>query len=67
MTERDRYSIPYFYNPPFDAVIQPIEELCEDGPRYRPFTWREFIQARIDDNFADPGVEDTQVSHFRIA
>ncbi len=67
MTQRDRYSIPYFYNPPFDAVIRPIDELCEDGPRYRPFTWREFIQARIDDNFADPGVEDTQVSHFRIA
>lgn len=67
MTERDRYSIPYFYNPPFDAVIQPIEELCEDGPRYRPFTWREFIQARIDDNFADLGVEDTQASQFRIA
>ncbi len=67
MTRRDRYSIPYFYNPPFDAVIRPIDELCEAGPRYRPFTWREFIQARIDDNFADPGVEDTQVSHFRIA
>ena len=67
MTRRDRYSIPYFFNPPFDAVIRPIDEICEDGPRYRPFTWREFIQARIDDNFADPGVDDTQASHFRIA
>lgn len=67
MTRRDRYSIPYFYNPPFDAVIRPIDELCEDGPRYRPFTWREFMQARIDDNFADLGAEDTQASHFRIA
>jgi isopenicillin N synthase-like dioxygenase len=66
MTERERYSIPYFYNPPIDALIQPIAELCEDGPGYRPFTWREFIQARIDDNFADLGQDDTQAAHFRI-
>jgi hypothetical protein len=31
-----------------------------------PFTWREFIQARIDDNFADLGQDDTQAAHFRI-
>jgi isopenicillin N synthase-like dioxygenase len=67
MTDRSRYSIPYFYNPDVDAVIEPVEALCEGPPRYRPFTWREFIQARIDDNYTDLGVEDTQASHFRIA
>ncbi len=67
MTKRGRYSIPYFYNPELDAVIEPISELGEEGPRYRPFTWREFIQARVDDNYADLGAEDTQASHFRIA
>lgn len=67
MTERERYSIPYFYNPALDAIIEPIEELCDEGPRYRPFTWREFIQARIDDNYADLGQDDTQAAHFRIA
>lgn len=65
-----RYSIPYFYNPAIDAVIEPINELLEGPARYRPFTWREFIQARIDDNYAgnytDDGAEDTQASHFRI-
>jgi isopenicillin N synthase-like dioxygenase len=66
MTNAARYSIPYFYNPPIDAVIEPIEQLCATGPCYRPFTWREFIQARIDDNYADLGAEDTQASHFRI-
>jgi isopenicillin N synthase-like dioxygenase len=67
MTGQGRYSIPYFYNPAIDAVIEPIAELSGEGPRYRPFTWREFIQARIDDNYVDLGAEDTQASHFRIA
>lgn len=70
MTKSSRYSIPYFYNPPIDATIRPIEELLEQPAHYRPFTWREFIQARIDDNhanYAELGVEDTQASHFRIA
>lgn len=66
MTDRDRYSIPYFYNPPIDAVIEPIGELCDGPPHYRAFSWREFIQARIDDNFEDLGADDTQASHYRI-
>ena len=34
--------------------------------RKKTVTWREFIQARIDDNFTDLGAEDTQASPFRI-
>ena len=67
MKKSGRYSIPFFYNPSLETVIEPIAELCEEEPRYRPFTWREFIQARVDDNFADLGEEDAQASHFRIA
>ena len=66
ITTASRYSIPYFYNPAYSQVIQPIQELGGDEPRYRPFTWKEFIQARVDDNFSDLGTEDTQASHFRI-
>ncbi len=66
MTRRARYSIPYFYNPQVDATIEPIAELAGGRPHYRPFTWREFIQARIDDNYADLGADDTQAMHFRI-
>ncbi len=67
ITTQSRYSIPYFYNPAYTQIIQPIEGLDAEEPRYRPFTWKEFIQARVDDNFADLGSEDTQSSHFRIA
>lgn len=67
MTKQARYSIPYFYNPVVDSVISPIAALREGPPRYRDFTWREFMRARIDDNYADLGAEDTQVDHYRVA
>jgi isopenicillin N synthase-like dioxygenase len=66
MTSRSRYSIPFFSNPPRDCVIEPIESLAVDGPRYRSFTWREFIKGRADDNFADYGVDDIQIGNFSI-
>ena len=66
MTDRDRYSIPFFYNPEVDAVIEPIAQLSSEGPAYRPYTWREFIVSRMNDNYADLGAADTQISHFRI-
>ena len=66
MTTQSRYSIPFFSNPPRQCVIEPIPELAGDGPRYRSFTWKEFIRGRAEDNFADYGVDDIQISHFAI-
>ncbi len=66
MTEKSRYSIPFFSNPPRDCMIAPIDSLAADQPYYRPFGWREFIKGRADDNFADYGVDDIQISNFRI-
>lgn len=67
MTGSDRLSIPYFSNPPRDAAIAPIDELAEGHPRYRPFSFREFIDARGADNYADAGAADAQISDHRIA
>jgi isopenicillin N synthase-like dioxygenase len=67
MTDSDRYSIPFFLHPSFDAVIEPIPELCEGAPRYRPFTWREFGIGRANDNYADLGTDDIQISNSRVA
>jgi isopenicillin N synthase-like dioxygenase len=66
MTTSRRFSIPYFLNPPRDSVIAPVPELCADGVRYRPFAWREFMDARAYDNFVDTGAEDAQVTDFRV-
>ena len=66
MTSSDRISIPYFLHPSRDAVIEPIAELVEEHPRYRPFEWRAFMRARTDDNYADLGTDDTQISDYLI-
>ena len=66
MTKQRRFSIPYFANPPRPSIIEPLPELSADGPRYRPFAWREFMAARAYDNFADVGAEDTQVTDYKI-
>ena len=62
--QRSRYSIPFFYQPIAGAVIEPLDQKAP--PRYRAFSWRDFIQARVDDNYTDLGADDTQVDHFRI-
>lgn len=62
-----RYSTPYFYNPKSDAVLAPIASLTNEPPHFRPFTWREYIKGRVDDNFTDLGVDDIQIDRFRIA
>ena len=66
MHARRRFSIPYFSNPARDAVIAPLPALSTQGQRYRAVSWREFIQARVDDNYADAGAEDTQLADFRV-
>jgi hypothetical protein len=43
-----------------------LPELAQAGAHYRAVSWREFIQARVNDNFEDAGAEDTQMADFRI-
>lgn len=66
MTTSTRMSIPYFFNPPNDCVVAPIPDVSGGAPRYRPFSFRDFIAARGADNYADLGADDTQISDFRI-
>ena len=66
MGAEKRYSTPYFFSPHRDAVLEPLAELSADSPRYRSFTWQEYIKGRIDDNYTDLGEDDIQISHFRL-
>jgi len=47
--------------------LAPITHLTQEPPHFRPFTWREYIRGRVDDNFTDLGVDDIQIDRFRIA
>ena len=42
-----------------------LEQILDKDPKYIPFTWKEYIQGRVDDNYTDLGEEDIQISRFR--
>ena len=65
-TSEPRYSTPYFYNPTSDSIIEPLPIISDSKPRYQAFTWKEYIQGRIDDNYKDLGQDDIQISNFKI-
>lgn len=69
MTERRRYSIPFFSNPPRDTILAPLPAVLHqsnEAARYRSFTWRDYIGGRMTDNFADYGADDIQIARFRV-
>ncbi|MBJ90639.1 MAG: hypothetical protein CMO98_12370 [Woeseia sp.] len=67
MEERDRYSIPFFFNPSAGAEITPhVSLVTEEHPaHYRTVKWSEFRGKRTDGDYADYGAE-VQVSQYRI-
>lgn len=66
MSASTRMSIPFFLNPKPGTVLSPIEAL--DGkPRYRPFSWQDFMAARNEDNFSDADRPDVSISEFLIS
>ena len=65
-TSEPRYSTPFFYNPTSDSIIEPLSIISAAKPHYRAFTWKEYIQGRIDDNYKDLGQDDIQISNFKI-
>ena len=64
-TERERYSIPFFFNPSYDTDYAPLETVIGDGPKYRTINWGEFRRLRADGDYADYGKE-VQIEDFRI-
>ncbi|MDX1412194.1 MAG: 2OG-Fe(II) oxygenase family protein, partial [Nitrospirales bacterium] len=64
---RDRYSLPFFLNPSYEAEYSPLPELTNESspPRYRTINWGEFRWNRQQGDFADYGSEN-QISDYRI-
>ena len=48
-------------------MLEPLPTLAGDDAKYHAFTWKDFIQARMNDNYADLGADDTQISNYLIA
>ena len=65
--DRERYSLPFFFNPVQEAVYAPLAALTNEQspPRYRSITWGEFRWKRQQGDYADYGAEN-QISDYRI-
>ena len=66
MEERERYSIPFFFNPAADCRVKPLPSVVSEASpaRYREIEWREFRGLRTDGDYADYGTE-VQISQYR--
>jgi isopenicillin N synthase-like dioxygenase len=66
MVDVDRYSIPFFFNPTYAAVVSPLPTATapHKAAAYSPIRWSEFRRARADGDFGDFGRE-VQISDFR--
>jgi isopenicillin N synthase-like dioxygenase len=64
MSSIDRYSFPFFYNPAYGAVVEPLE--CAKTPiLYQGIDWGEFRRKRADGDYANVGKE-VQISDYRV-
>ncbi|AES90247.1 putative oxoglutarate/iron-dependent dioxygenase, non-heme dioxygenase domain-containing protein [Medicago truncatula] len=67
-TEKERFSIPFFLFPGYDAEVKPFEELInEQNPsKYRPYKWGKFLVHRKDSNIKKQDVENLQIYHYKL-
>ncbi|KAK3412439.1 hypothetical protein EUGRSUZ_I01189 [Eucalyptus grandis] len=67
-SKKERFSIPFFFNPSHHTMVQPLKELTDEHkpPKYRPYSWGKFLVTRIGGNFKKLDVENLQIYHFRI-
>ena len=66
MDTRERYSIPFFFNPASNCKVSPLPSVFDEHnpSRYRPIEWGSFRGQRSDGDYADYGTE-VQISQYR--
>ncbi|XP_038705453.1 protein DMR6-LIKE OXYGENASE 1-like [Tripterygium wilfordii] len=67
-SEKERFSIPFFFGPAHYTMVKPLEELTskENPAKYREYSWGKFLVNRKDSNFKKRSVANIQISDFRI-
>jgi isopenicillin N synthase-like dioxygenase len=65
--DRDRYSLPYFFNPRYSCNYAPIPGLVtgQEPPHYSPINWGRFRRERQLGDYGDYGKE-IQIADFRL-
>ena len=64
---KERFSMPYFFNPASYTMVEPVEELVSEGnpPRYNAYNWGDFFSTRKNSNYRKLDVENIQIAHFK--
>ncbi|TKY69168.1 Hyoscyamine 6-dioxygenase [Spatholobus suberectus] len=67
-TQRERFSIPFFFFPAHHVMVKPAEELVnEQNPaRYREYNFGKFLANRTHADFKKRDMENLQIHHFKI-
>ncbi|CAK8577563.1 unnamed protein product [Lathyrus sativus] len=66
--EKERFSIPFFFNPGHDAEIKPLKELInyQNPSKYKAYKWGKFLVNRINSNFKKQDGENLQIYHYKL-
>ncbi|XP_039139349.1 probable 2-oxoglutarate-dependent dioxygenase At5g05600 [Dioscorea cayenensis subsp. rotundata] len=66
-SEKERLSIPFFFNPAAATNVKPLEELVSEGnpPKYHEYNWGDFYKSRRNSNFQKLEKENLQIHHFK--
>lgn len=67
MSQLDRYSIPFFFNPSAATIVEPLSSVVGEHrpPRYAPIQWADYRGKRTDGDYADYGAE-VQIAQYRL-
>ncbi|KAL5562514.1 hypothetical protein UlMin_032261 [Ulmus minor] len=67
-SERERFSIPFFFNPAHNTMVKPLEELIDEQnpPKFKAYSWGKFLTHRMLTNFKKLNEENIQTYHFRV-
>ncbi|KAA0031269.1 protein DMR6-LIKE OXYGENASE 2-like [Cucumis melo var. makuwa] len=67
-SEKDRYSIPFFFNPSHSTIVEPLKELVDsqNPPKYKSYSYGKFLTNRQRSNFKKLNTDNIQISDFKI-
>lgn len=68
-SEKERFSIPFFFFPAHHVNVKPLEELTneENPPKFKEYNWGKFMATRNRSDFKKQAVENIQIHHFRVS
>lgn len=68
-SEKERFSIPYFFNPTHSTMVEPVDELTDDEnpAKYKAYNWGKFFTSRTFSNFKKLDAENIQIHHYKAS